>query len=59
MLILAQLISTVIDHRLKDFFESYMIMLMEAEDGSGMFLKPKIEQVSEEGIRLKNLSSAS
>jgi len=59
MLILAQLISTVIDHRLKEFFESYMIMLMEAEDGSGMFLKPKIEQVSEEGIRLKNISSAS
>ena len=59
MLILAQLISTVVDHRLKEFFESYMIMLMEAEDGSGMFLKPKIEQISEEGIRLKNLSAAS
>ncbi len=59
MLIMAQLISTVVDHRLKEFFESYMIMLMEAEDGSGMFLKPRAEQLTEEGVRLKALSAAS
>jgi hypothetical protein len=32
---------------------------MEAEDGSGMFLKPRAEQLSEEGARLKTLSAAS
>ena len=56
LLILAQLVSTVVDHRLQSFFENYMIMLMEAEDGSGMFLKPRVEQISEEGARLKGLS---
>ena len=56
LLILAQLVSTVVDHRLKSFFESYHINLMEAEDGSGMFLKPKLEQVTEEGTRLKGLT---
>lgn len=56
LLVLAQLISTVVDHRLQSFFENYMICLMEAEDGSGMFLKPRVEQLSEEGVRLKALS---
>jgi len=56
LLIMAQLISTVVDHRLKSFFESYHINLMEAEDGSGMFLKPKLEQLTDEGTRLKGLT---
>ena len=56
LLILAQLISTVVDHRLKSFFESYHNNLMEAEDGSGMFLKPRLEQLTEEGTRLKSLT---
>lgn len=56
LLILAHLISTVVDHRLKDFFENYKINLMQAEDGSGMFLKPSVEQPTEEGARLKGLN---
>ncbi len=56
LVVLAHLISTVVDHRLKEFFENYMIMLMQAEDGSGMFLKPSIEQTSEEGARIKGLT---
>tara|TARA_B100001564_G_C20668017_1_gene684757 strand:- start:4128 stop:4901 length:774 start_codon:yes stop_codon:yes gene_type:complete len=56
LVVLAHLISTVVDHRLKEFFENYMILLMQAEDGSGMFLKPSIEQATEEGARLKSLS---
>nr|BAR34909.1 hypothetical protein [uncultured Mediterranean phage uvMED] len=54
--VLASLVSVVVDHRLKNFFESFTIGLNEAEDGSGLFLKPRSEQVSEEGSRIKGLT---
>tara|TARA_B100002019_G_C21252051_1_gene591687 strand:+ start:404 stop:1129 length:726 start_codon:yes stop_codon:yes gene_type:complete len=54
--VLASLVSVVVDHRLKNFFESFTIGLMEAEDGSGLFLKPRTEQISEEGARIKGLT---
>ncbi len=54
--VLASLVSVVVDHRLKNFFESFTIGLNEAEDGSGLFLKPRSEQISEEGVRIKGLT---